>query len=856
MNELTDKFSTIAQQYPDAIVMQVKTASGYIKYSYNDIYQRASEIATELKQKYNIKPGDRVAIILENKPEWAMIYFGILLAEAIAVPLDHQATPEDLQYCLEHSGSKLAFKTATNGYSITKLNGSKNESLANSDIASIVYTSGTTGKPKGVVLTHANFDANFQSITKIGLISHTDNLLSLLPLHHAFPFMVNLLVPFFTRAIITFVSDLSSDSILTCMRETGVTGLIGVPQLYYMLFNNIQRKLKQIPWPLRMPLLGLIELGGLLHLNKLFLAKIHHLFGKKLRMLVCGGAKLDAEVAVFFTKLGFKFVEGYGLTETAPVVTFNPFNKPKIGSVGTAIPDVEVKIADANEQGVGEIIISGPNVMQGYYKRPEETQESLRDGWFYSGDLGYLDQDNYLYIVGRKKELIVLSSGKNITPEEVEHHYAKTSFIKELCVLAVGGRGEDQLKAVIVPDFEYFRAQGEVNIYGAIKWNLESLSKDYPAYKRIMGFVLTKTPLPRTRLGKLKRFAIQDTYATELSGRAAPKTKEPIAPQKLSPVGKQVVKFLGQQLNRKDIHITDHLEMDLGLDSLSRVELMANLSREFRVNISDEIAAKILTVQELADNIEQLLQQPQQAQQTKAASWSEILQQQPRPAILKSIALTPGWFARLGFYTIIWLVKVIFAIFWRAKVHGIENLPKDRPFILTPNHNSYLDAFAISIVAPKWLRKHLFFLGYSGYFTAPVVRNLAKVTQVIPIDTSVYLVDAMQAAAYILRNNKPICIFPEGARSIDGKVKTFKKGVGILAKELNIEVVPTYIDGSYAAWSRGQRFPKLHALNITFGKPCKIADLKKKGYKLGAKDDYEAITIALEQEVIKLGTKH
>ena len=852
MNELTTKFSTIAQQYPNDIVIQTKTAAGYTKYTYNDIYQKSNAIATELQQKYSIKPGDRVAIILENKPEWVMIYFGILLAEAIAVPLDHQATTEDLDYCLEHSGSKLAFTNTADGYKIKKLDGTKNESLANANIASILYTSGTTGKPKGVVLTHTNFYSNFQSITKVGLLDHKDNVLALLPLHHAFPFMVNLLLPFFTRATITFVSDLSSDSILTCMRETGVTGLIGVPQLYYMLYNNIERKLKQIPWLIRMPFLGLIELGGLLSLNKIFLAKIHHLFGKKLRVLVCGGAKIDAKVAAFFTKLGFKFLEGYGLTETAPVVTFNPFDKPKIGSVGTVIPDVKVKIDKPDEHGIGEIIISGQNVMQGYYKRPEETVECLKNGWFYTGDLGYLDKDNYLHIVGRKKELIVLSSGKNISPEEVEHHYAKTPFIKELCVLAVGGRGEDQLKAVIIPDLEYFRTKGEVNIHGTIKWHLESLSKNYSAYKRIMGFVLAKTPLPRTRLGKLKRFAIQDEYTAELSGRAATKAKKPIAQQKLSSIGKQVVKFLAEQLNREDIHATDHLEMDLGLDSLSRVELLANLGREFRVNINDEIAAKIITVQELADNVEQLLQQPHQAQ-TQAASWSEILQQQPKQKIIKTIAIAPNWLIRLGFYSITWLVRLAFAIFWRVKVLGTENLPKDRPFIITPNHNSYLDAFAIAIAAPKWLRRKLFFLGYSSYFTAPILRNLAKVMKVIPVDSSIYLIDAMQAAAYILKNNEPICIFPEGARSIDGKVQSFKKGVGILAQELNIELVPTYIDGSFEAWPRGQRLPKRHPFTVTFGNPCKISDLKKKGYKLGAKDDYEAITIALEKEVINVG---
>ncbi len=906
---LPDKLKEIINQFPDKIVMQMKKEDGYLEYTYKEFYEIVQSIAHSLLEQ-GIKKGNRVAIVLENRPEWGMIYFSIMLAGAVAIPLDPQSGQEEIEFFLSDSESKIVFTSSKLISLFTGLTDSvpslqkimaldlerssekiisfsETISVASDlkplvsipevspqDIASILYTSGTTGKPKGVMLTHKNFYSNFQSIDKLKLFSDKDNILSILPLHHSFPSMVTLIIPLFSQSKITYISSLKSEELLGCMRETGVTILTGVPQLFYMFYKHIVDGIKKVPFLMKLPLLGLIEILWLvrkvtgINLAKLALSKIHRTFGKNLRFFACGGAKLNEEVARFLVKIGFTILEGYGLTETSPVVTFNPLKKQKIGSVGKVIPDVELKIAEPDEYGVGEVVIKGPNVMEGYYKQEEETRKVLKDNWFYSGDLGYLDKQEYLRLTGRKKELIVLSSGKNISPEEVESHYAKSPFIKGLCVLATGKREEEKLMAVIVPDLDYYRKVGEVNIYEMIKWDLENLSKQYPPYKRIMGFVVASEDLPQTRLGKLKRFEIKDRYLDELMGLGLRKIDEEVSLSDedlkilSSRIAKKIIKTLSKETDlERQIRLDDHMEIDLGFDSLGRAELMVVLEKILKIDIPDSVMVKIFTVRGLILEIEKLILKKElrteeaPAIQTRLSLWSDILKTNPAKDIIEKIDLFPGRIARLFTQLVSGMLYIIFKLIWQIKVFGIKNLPPNETFILCPNHGSYLDGFLIVVSLPRWLKKHMFFLGYRAYFEAPIIRNIVKLIRIIPISPGAQLIDAIQACAYILRNGKTACIFPEGVRSIDGEIKEFKKGVGILAKELDIRLIPVYIKGSYESWPRTNRFPRPNPVTIVFGRPHNAEELKKEGSRLGAKDDYEAITLGIREEVMKLKEK-
>lgn len=905
---LTEQLTKAVKKTPNNIALQIKKSNGYEKYTYQDLYNNAQSISQNLVN-LGIKKNDRIAIILENEPKWSFIYFGILYAGAIAVPLDPQSTPENLKYFFKDSECKIAF-TSTSFKKIVSLASEESQTLQNiilinsnpsphelnekiihyselkntpssdqiiidnetNDIASIIYTSGTTDKPKGVMLTHNNFYSNFCSIEKLNIFKETHNFISILPLHHSFPFMVTLIIPLFTNNKITYVSSLKQEEIINCMQETNVTILAAVPQFFYLFHQAILNKIKKLNPLLRIPLLGLIngfnkiKSFSSINLNKILLSKIHRTFGKKLKYFVCGGAKLDEETELFFNKIGFTLIQGYGLTETSPIVSLNPIEKIKIGSAGKTIQNVKIKVIAPNKDGVGEIAIQGPNVMKGYYKKEQETSSLLHNNWLHTGDLGYLDQEGYLFLKGRKKELIILSSGKNISPEEVEKHYLQSPFIKEICVLLACKNNEEKLSAVIVPDFEYFKKTGESDIHNTIKIELDSLSKNYPIYKSIMGFIITKNDLSRTRLGKLQRHKIKNDYFDELVNKHYKKhPKENLDHEETKilslPVYKNITDIISK-IKSQDNHINlnDHLSIDLSLDSLSRIELFSTLEKHFAIIIPEHLMTKISSVKELVLTVNQLIeeQKPDSFQKVTYANenmWKEILNDKPNKEITDKIDLSPNWLAWLFYKTFCKVISAIFKAVWRLKAYDTKNLPKNKPFILCPNHTSYLDAFLILAAIPNHIRKNIFFMGFHTFFSAPIIRNIIKTCRIIPIDPAVNSIDAMQTCSHVLKNRKPLCIFPEGARSGNGKLQNFKKGIGILAKELDIPLLPVYIDGAFEALPRDRSIPRFNKVKIIFGKPIDPEILKIDGLDLNSKDDYEAIAKGIRAHVEKLQPK-
>ena len=874
--DLFQKFSESVKRHPESIACQIKEGSAYITYTYSQLYELSLKAAAFLNQE-GITKQERVAILLDNSPFWPALYFGILAIGATAVPIDPKLTPYEVNNILRDSQAKILFtceelylslkdilknilsfkKAVLYPFSeispITAKIPLKAEDKTNY-IASLLYTSGTTASPKGVILTHKNFCSNFDSIATLKIVYAYDNVISLLPLHHCYPFMVTILFPLLTGAKITFLNSLKPEDLLTCLQETNATILVGVPQLYHLLHKAIFEKIKKAQ--AIVPLLKFTQIfRGLFgfNLNKIILKKLHKNFGKSLRFFISGGARLDPEVARGLTLLGFTILEGYGLTETSPVVTFNPPGRTKFGSVGIPIPGVKIKINASAPEHIGEVLIQGPNVMQGYYKKPKETEEVLKDGWFYSGDLGFIDKHGYLFLTGRSKEVIVLSSGKNIYPEEIEAHYLKSPYIKEMCVLETTSNGLSSLYAIVLPNIDYFRKTKEVNIQGKIRWLLENLSKELPSYKRIMGFRIAKGELPKTRLGKLKRYEIKAAYRNGTVRETAESLKEKaeiIPPTQLE---NQIIDFLSRELKIK-VSINDHLELDLGIDSLSRVAIGIGLEKMFALNLSDADLTGVFTVKELITKIGQILEKNQGAIQksNRSPSWAQIIQENPRQEIINTIHLNPRMIE--GILTFIFLngICVLLRIFWLLKVKGKNNLPYNKPFIICPNHSSYLDGFAVAASVGLSHELNLFFLGYSGYFQAPLIQWAVKIARLIAIDPAVNLTDAMQASAFILKNNKSLCIFPEGERSFDGGIKDFKKGVGILIAETDCLIVPCFISGSYQAWPRGQRLPKCSALTVIFGKPCTQEELKEAGSKYHPHDGYEAITLGLKEKVSEL----
>ena len=895
-------FAQIASDFPNRTSLQIKKGSTWERWTYKQIEDLSLKIGAFLI-KEGFKKGDFAAICLENRPEWAIIYLGIMAAGLSCVPLDPQLTEQEIENLLNDCSAKIIFVSNAvfqtkninkikaslhkivildleiekdNLIGLTQIKSILTDNVAwpevfGEDVASLIYTSGTVGKPKGVMLTHKNFCSDFQSIDKLKLFSDEDIFISILPLHHAYPFMITLITPIFCRARVIYTLSLRSDELLQLMREAKVTVLVGVPQLFALFYTNISEKIKKIPFLIRLSFFGMIKIlwqirkhSGI-NLSKFFLSKIHRPFGQALRFFACGGAKLNEEAARYLIKLGFTILEGYGLTETSPVVAFNLLKKQKIGSVGRVVPDVELKIDNPDLVGTGEVLIKGPNVMKGYYKRDNETLSVLRDGWFYSGDLGYIDKEGYLYITGRKKEVIVLSSGKNIYPEEIESYYAKSHCIKEICVLGLGSETEqERLTAVIVPDTDYYRKVGEVDLDNTIKWELEILSERLTPYKRIKGYVIAKEDLPRTRLGKIKRYEVKHKYLDELKGIKIKNAieKVPITDENLKLLSGDVARKLTEVLNKyvklaRQINLSDHLELDLGMDSLDRVELIIALEQALNIRIPDELMTKVFTVGELILELEKLIpgehvQKESVLQSNSQALWNEILNEKPTQDMIKKLNLAPNHLTILGMLIFAEILHLVFKAIWRLKVYGIKNIPKNGKCILCVNHGSYLDAFIVEAAMPSRLRQSLFFVGFKTYFQQPFIKNIIKYIRVIPIDPGMHFVEAMQASSYVLKNDKMVCIFPEGQRTIDGSIKEFKKGVGILAKELNVPLVPVLITGSYETWPRSRSYPRIHPIKINFGQPFNFNELKEEGLKIGAKDEYEAIAFGIREEVIKL----
>ena len=877
---LFNRFQESAKAHPDAVACQIKEGNVYQTLTYARLYELSLRFAALLKQE-GLAKGERAAILLENSHLWPAIYFGIMASGATAVPIDPKLIPYEVNNVLRDSGAKILFSSSElYGVLETRLKNilsfkkaflcpfreidtlrPEEISVENNpqDIASILYTSGTTASPKGVMLTHKNFSSDFESIFGLKIILPRDNIIALLPLHHSYPFMVTLITPLFTGAKITFLNSLKSEDLLKCCEETSATILVGVPQLYHLLHKAIFEK---IPNPLiLLPILKTLNLArqGLgLNLNKILLKKLHQKFGSSLRFFASGGARLDPKVGYELTLLGFTILEGYGLTETSPVVTFNPLRRVRIGSVGPPIPEVKIKINNPNNENIGEVLIQGPNVMKGYYKKPKETLEVLKEGWFHSGDLGFIDKKGYLHITGRSKEIIVLSSGKNIYPEEIETHYLKSPYIKEMCVLETTSAGLSSLCAVIFPNIDYFRKTREINIQGKIRWILENLSKELPSYKRIMGFTIAKEELPKTRLGKLKRYAIKAHHSSTFNvpGTEAGRPKKETAsaeedlPQK--PLTAEILKLLSQQLKAR-VSLNDHLELDLGIDSLSRVELAIAFEKKFNITIPDADFSEIFTVQELIAKIGSLLNINQEKRTPHLQpAWSQIIQKEPKQEILNKINLYPGIADKIICFLLLNLTLLVLKIFWRLEIKGKENLPLGKPFILCPNHASYLDGFVAAASVGIRRELNLFFLGYSVYFRHPLVKWAVKTARLIAVDPAVNLTEAMQASSYVLRNKKSLCVFPEGERSIDDQVKPFKKGAGVLIKETSALVVPCYIQGSHYSWPRGKAFPRPYPIKIIFGKPCTQEELKEAGVKITGGDEYEAIAAALREKVISL----
>jgi long-chain acyl-CoA synthetase len=776
--------------------------------------------AADFLRGKGLQRGGRVAIISENRPEWCAFYLGTLMIGAVSVPVDVRLTPGEVKNILEHSEAEAivfsnktepTVKKAAADIDIKKINldsvvleeagKAEFEDASEGDVASLLYTSGTTGTPKGVVLSHKNLCSDVEAMKEVHIIGPEDNVLSALPLHHTYPFMCTFALSLSVGACVTYPAGLKGTDLVEAVTATEVTVFIAVPRMLEIMRDRIFNRFEDMPGMLNKVLISAVKFfGGIreklgVNLGRYFFARK---FGGQFRFFACGGARLEPQVMRDMEALGFTVVEGYGLTETSPIVAFNPIDRRKPGSVGRAVKGVEIEIINPDDKGIGEVTIRGPMVMEGYYKNSEATESVLKDGWFYTGDLGRIDGDGYLAITGRAKEVIVLSSGKNVYPEDVEKHYLGIPLIKELCVLAV----DDRLHAVIVPETEH---KVEGNLEETLRIEIKSLSENIASHMRIAGYTLSERPLPRTPLGKLRRFMVVDI----VKGRKEKKEEDPALKDETS---RKVLECLGHLAEEPGPYrSTDDLELDLGLDSLKRLEMVSALESEFNVKLPESFAYEVRTVGDLVVSMKK--GKAIDAVGMDDALWGEpSAEEKKRAGLKRSVFEWPVSAAAAMF------LKLLFKLLFGLEVKGAEKIPGP-PFIIAPNHLSNIDGLIVTAAVPIGVFRSLYFQGYFKYFEGPLKSLLGKLSHVIPIDPGARLSHAMRLSHHVLVEGDGMCIFPEGQRSFDGELGIFKKGIGILARKLDVPVVPARIEGTFEVLPRGKLVPRPGKVRIIFGEP-------------------------------------
>jgi long-chain acyl-CoA synthetase len=499
--------------------------------------------------RIGVKKGDRVAVTGKNSPEWAIAYLAVLFAGGVVVPIDYQLHTKDVAGLIKFSDAKIAFideekfeeidqekniklqekisltpKKENYILDIREQDAPPREMPQESDLAAILYTSGTTGNQKGVMLTHKNLVSDCFLAQGNMKILHTDVFYALLPIHHSYTMLAVFIEAISVGAEIVFAKKLVVKQILKDLHEGQVTMFLGIPMLFNKLLKGLLRGIREKGIVVYGIIRTMMFISGFI--KKTFGVnpgkKMFHGILKKIsldtnRICICGGGPLPSSTFKMFNQLGIDFVQGYGLTETSPILTLNPVDHYKEASVGKLIPQAEMKVLDPDEEGNGELIARGPMVMQGYYNNKSATKEMFtEDGWLKTGDVGYLDSENYLYLTGRKKNLIVTEGGKNVFPEEIEDYFQLYDEIEQIMVKGYvldEKMKTEGIEAFVYPNFEAFGKDGtpaEENpeIESRIDAIIKEVNQGLMPYKRIGRFKVLNEPMEMTTTKKIKRFKV------------------------------------------------------------------------------------------------------------------------------------------------------------------------------------------------------------------------------------------------------------------------------------------------------------------------------------------------------------
>lgn len=757
---------------------------------------------------------DKVLIFSENCPEYIFTIYATLRAKGTVVPVDVNSTEKELKYIINDcrpdilvvASEKHEFVASVlsniEGYSPKLITfndidtqGYENEPVVELEMGemdqsvSIIYTSGTTGSPKGVVLSYQNYWYNIDAVTnQVPIFNSGTRVLLLLPLHHVFPFAGALLAGIFAGGTIYIAENLATETLFRIFKEGKITVVLGVPRLYETIAKGIMKKINASF--VAKALYNLSALVGSNAFSKFLFKSVHSKFGGEIKHLVSGGAALPIGTATILKNLGLYVLEGYGMTECAPMIAFTRPGERKIGYCGRLLKGLELKVAE----GTGELLVKGPNVMKGYYNRVEETAQIIRDGWLHTGDIGEMHSTYGLKITGRIKEIIVTSNGKNINPVEIENMITQSSAaIKELAVVL----HDDMIQAIVYPDMSVVRSNTGGSIEDTIRPEIEEYNRNAMSYKRIKRFHVISHELPKTRLEKIQRYKLEELITTQ-------STVKPQDDDSARSETYLTLKSIIENETNTKAWGEAHFEIDLAMDSLGRVALLSAIEEQFGVIIKESDFDNYQTLNKLSEFVEQHAKK----HILSNMSWKEIFEQKTEQLKI----------ARSGFihWFMTYFMKIGFHLMYNFRGSGKKNLP-DEPCIFVCNHRSGFDGVLVTSKLPWRTIRRSFVFAKKKHFNSKFSTFMAERNNVILMDINSNVKNSLQQMYQVLSQGNNLVIFPEGTRSRTGEMQSFKDSFAILSRELNIPVIPIAIKGSESATFRKIRFPRFFSrISVNF----------------------------------------
>ena len=802
--------------------------------TYVDVGRAARAFAARLHH-HGLRKGDTIVFWSENRPEWIVAFWGCLLRGVVVVPIDYRASPGFLTRVARIVDAKIVLigqdvpplpaGIDTPVWKLHELDwhdappatgpADPPVTIVRDDVAEIIFTSGATAEPKGVVITHRNVLANIVPVEreilkylKWGKPFYPLRFLNLLPLSHMFGQAMATFIPPVLAGTVVFMRGYNPGEIVTQIKRRRISVLVSVPKILDVLREYVTRAF------------GADVARGFQPSGRHFVwrwwryRRVHSAFGFKFWACIVGAAPLDAALEAFWSELGFAVIQGYGLTETAPIVSLNhPFAMKK-GSVGKAIAGVEIKIA-----ADGEILVRGENVTRGYFKAADDTARAFEDGWFHTGDIGEAGADGQIYIRGRKKEMIVTPEGLNVFPEDVERVLARVPGVRESAVVGVPIGSEERVHAVLVLD-------PGVDPEAVVR-DANAQLDDHQRIRRAL--VWTEPALPRTEgTDKLRRAAIRDWA---MSGGVTPR----LVTQGSDALSALIAKYAG----RTDVSPQTTIE-ELGLSSLERVELMVAMEDAFQTRIDERAFSDARDLGQLRTLVTQ-------------ASHADVAPAEP----VEFPAWNRSWIARairrVSLPT--WILPLARIFAW-LRIEGLEHLRDlDGPVIFASNHQSFMDGPVIMAALPsRWrytvapaMAKEMF----AAHFFPAQHGRVAWLTNSLNYGLAVLFFNAFplpqreagarQTLRYIgelLGAGTSVLIFPEGRRSETGAIDTFRPGIGMIASRLRVTVVPVRLDGLQHVLRVGWRMARVGRVRVAFGAPVRLTG-----------DDYGALARQVEAAV-------